>query len=343
MQVNFSGLDLVYAGGGVHLPALGLWLDPTTRQSGPERVIVSHGHADHLGNHREVILTEPTAWFMHTRLHGKRMEVVMPFGEPREFTHGSVAYRVTLLPAGHVLGSAMILIEVKGLGLTVLYTGDFRLIPSPAAETCQPAPADLLIMETTFGRPAYRFPAMVDLRPRILEFMEQAFAAGAAPVLLGYSLGKCQELMLWLGELGNAWLLHEQAWKMTKIYEHFGYVFPAHAKFQAAPLPGHILLWPPQGRRNQTFPSRTAVFTGWATDPSCRFRYRTDAAFPLSDHADFPQLLEMVRRVKPRKVLTVHGFAADFAQTLRDHGCDAQSLSEPEQLGLPFVREDNIP
>jgi DNA ligase-1 len=81
---------------------------------------------------------------------------------------------------------------------------------------------------------------------------------------------------------------------------------------------------------------RTAVLTGWAVDPNCRFRYQTDAAFPLSDHADFTDLVEFVKRVGPKKVFTLHGFAADFAQTLRELGFDARALSEEEQLSLPL-------
>src|SRR5205807_7453192 len=70
--------------------------------------------------------------------------------------------------------------------------------------------------------------------------------------------------------------------------------------------------------------------------PNCRFRYQCDAAFALSDHADFPDLIELVKKVNPKRVLTLHGFAADFAQTLRDLGYDASPLSEEEQFTLAF-------
>src|SRR2546428_1384408 len=83
-------------------------------------------------------------------------------------------------------------------------------------------------------------------------------------------------------------------------------------------------------------PIRTAVLTGWAVDPNCRFRCQTDAAFPLSDHADFNELLELVKRVSPKQVFTLHGFAAEFAETLRHLGFDAQALSEEDQLALPL-------
>ena len=79
---------------------------------------------------------------------------------------------------------------------------------------------------------------------------------------------------------------------------------------------------------------RTAVLTGWAVDPNCRFRYQTDAAFPLSDHADFTDLVEFVKRVAPKRIFTLHGFAADFAATLRARGVEAWALGADNQLEM---------
>src|SRR5262249_27834151 len=83
-------------------------------------------------------------------------------------------------------------------------------------------------------------------------------------------------------------------------------------------------------------PTRVAVVTGWAVDANCRYRYQAHAAFPLSDHADFSQLIEFVTRVWPKRIYTLHRFAADFAQPLRGLGYAAQALSEDEQLQLPL-------
>src|SRR5262249_41572678 len=88
-------------------------------------------------------------------------------------------------------------------------------------------------------------------------------------------------------------------------------------------------------------PRRVAVLTGWAVEANCRFRYGADAAFALSDHADFTDLVEFVKQVAPKKVLTLHGFAADFAQTLRELGFDASALSEEEQMPLPLALESS--
>jgi DNA ligase 1 len=162
-------------------------------------------------------------------------------------------------------------------------------------------------------------------------------------VLLGYSLGKSQELLRSLAHAGLPIMLHGAVHKLTKIYEQFGQTFPPYELFEAGAARGKVLICPPHVTNSAMLRKlgkiRTAILTGWAVDPNCRYRYQCDAAFPVSDHADFPDLLEIVKRVQPKKVYTLHGFAADFAQTLRDLGHDAQALSEHEQFALDLAVE----
>lgn len=332
----------------VALPPLGLWLDAHIRRVGPERVFVSHAHSDHTAAHREVLLTEPTARFMRVRLRGTRRENVLRFGETREFSGPETSFHITLLPAGHILGSAMALIEVDGERL--FYTGDFKLRPGLCAEPCDPTPAygcDLLIMETTFGRPAYCFPPVADVMTDIIQFCHEALRADAIPVLLGYSLGKAQELLVGLADSGLSLMVHDSVRKMTKVYEQCGVSFPRYTEFDNAGARGRVLIAPPPFQRSELFralgPTRTALVSGWALDPRSRYRYGVDAAFPLSDHADFPDLIEFVRRVAPKRVFTLHGFAADFAATLRERGCEAWALGMAEQLTLPLQLTRNSP
>ena len=336
-----SALTLEYHQGGLHLPGLGLWLDPQRAKAG--HVFVSHAHCDHTAPHREVILTEPTAWLMRHRLGGRRSERILRFGEPCELTGGHVPFRLTLLPAGHILGSAMAFIEAGARSL--LYTGDFKLRPNLCAEPCEPRHADYLVMETTFGRPQYQFPPESGVWRDLLAFCRSALNDGAMPVLFAYSLGKSQELLAGLRDSGLGVALHKEAAKLTRIYEHFGRKFPSYEMFNGANAHGKVLIAPPQASRSILFQHlgkiRTAVVTGWAVDASCRFRSGTEAAFALSDHADFPALIEFVKRVSPKKVFTLHGFAAEFARTLRELGFDARALSEPEQLDLPLRVQSN--
>lgn len=193
-----SAFSIRFDHGGVFLPRLGLWLDPHEPKTGPERVFVSHAHADHIGLHREVILSKPTSKLMHARLAGDWTERILAFGETAEFQGLEAAFKITLVPAGHIFGSAMSLIESEGS--TLLYTGDFKLRPGLSAETCEPRKADILIMETTYGRPVYQFPPTADVLQGVIRFCREALDNEETPVLLGYSLGKSQELLCGLGE-----------------------------------------------------------------------------------------------------------------------------------------------
>jgi DNA ligase-1 len=262
-----------------------------------------------------------------------------------EFGQNKIFYKfkITLTPAGHIFGSAMSLIEAGGESL--LYTGDFKLRKGLSAEPCQPVAADTLIMETTYGQPKYRFPPTDEVIQGIIRFCREALDNEETPVLLGYSLGKSQEILCGLGEAGLPLMLHGTVHRLTRIYENFGQCFPPYEKYEAGAARGKVLLCPPNVSNSAMLRNlgkvRVAVLTGWAVDPNCRFRYQAHAAFPLSDHADFPDLIEFVKQVRPKKVFTLHGFASDFAQTLRDLGYDAQALSEEDQLALPLAFAGN--
>lgn len=260
----------------------------------------------------------------------------MKFGERMEFRYATETFQLTALPAGHILGSAMAFLEWRGE--TLLYTGDFKLRPSLAAENPVVRQADLLIMETTFGLPRYQFPPEADVRADILKFCRETLADGATPVLYGYSLGKSQEILSSLAGAGLPVMLQRDVRKMTKLYEKLGMTFPAHDAFVPETARGKVVIAPPNSLKTlqkvALAPMRSAAITGWAMDSSCRYRSGTDAAFPLSDHADHAGLLELVKRVQPRKVFTIHGFTRDFAQTLRAQGIDAIAPGYHEQLGL---------
>lgn len=344
--------DFRFEHGAMHFPAEGLWLD-AHRAIGPEEtVFVSHAHSDHTAAHARVILSPPTQRLMRSRVGGKRQEHVLKFhhrtagadlGLRTPETH------VTLLPAGHILGSAMILLERNGASL--LYTGDFKLRPGLSAEFCEPRPADVLVMETTFGRPHYVFPAVTDLMAGVVRFCREALDNDETPVLLAYSLGKSQEVLAGLAGAGLPIALCEPVARMTSVYASLGWSFPPYETLDFRTAAGKVILAPPgmalEPLRRKLGPTRVAALTGWAVDSGCRYQHGSDAAFPLSDHADFPDLVEFVRRVAPRQVYTLHGFAADFAAHLRTLGFQAQALSQSEQLelvlGNPAVVAGNSP
>jgi len=329
----------VIFGGGVHLPQIGWQLD--TRRAAP-RAFVSHAHGDHIARHKAILCTAATARLVRARLPGRREETILPFGRPHALAPGLTA---TLQPAGHILGSSQILLEHTEHG-ALLYTGDFKLRSGLAAEPCwtppRPGMVDTLIMETTFGRPRYVFPPEAEIFADIIAFCHDALSAGATPVLLCYSLGKTQEVLRGLAPTGLPIMLHREAARLTRIYEQCGVTFPPWRDFDARECGGHVVIGPPQGRDGaflQKIPgARAAVITGWALDASARFRFQCAAAFPLSDHADYPDLLRFVGLVGPRRVLTLHGFAAEFARDLRARGTEAWALDDENQLEMSLAR-----
>lgn len=314
---------------GVYLPHENLWLDPWDRKP---FAFVSHAHSDHIAPHDEIIVSERTARLMQARLPGKRNEHVVAFGERRTIR----GLDLMLLPAGHIFGSAQLFLETNNG--TLLYTGDFKLRPGRSAEPTEWRHAETLIMETTYGLPRYRLPPTDEVIGQIVAFCRDALEAGAVPVLLGYSLGKAQEILWSLTGAGLKPMLHGSVHQMTRIYEQFGQSFCEYERYKADEVAGKVLICPPSANRSRMLErirdKRVAMISGWAVDPNAVYRYQVHAAFPLSDHADYTDLLRYVELVQPKRVLTLHGFAAEFARDLRERGVDAWALSEQNQLEL---------
>lgn len=314
---------------GVYLPNEEIWLDPWEAKP---FAFVSHAHSDHIAPHDEIIVSERTARLMQARLPGERNEHVVEFGQ-RTTIRG---LNVTLIPAGHIFGSAQFLLETADGSL--LYTGDFKLRPGRSAEPAEWRHADTLIMETTFGLPRYRFPPTDEVIAQIVAFCRDALESGSVPVLLGYSLGKAQEILCALTGAGLKPMLHGSVHRMTRIYEQFGQSFCEYERYNASEVAGKVLICPPSANRSRMLEKirdkRVAMISGWAVDPSAVYRYQVDAAFPLSDHADYTDLVRYVELVQPARVFTLHGFAAEFARDLRDRGVEAWALSEENQMEL---------
>ena len=320
---------------GVYLPRQDLWLDPWDAK---RFAFVSHAHGDHIAPHDEIIVSERTARLMQSRLPGSRTEHILPFGEK-----GSVdGLDLMLLPAGHIFGSAQCFLFAGDE--TLLYTGDFKLRPGKSAERAQWRHADTLIMETTFGLPRYRFPPTEQVIDQIVAFCRETIEAAQVPVLLGYSLGKAQEILCSLDGAGLTPMLHGSVYRMTRIYEQFGQSFCKYVRYNANDVAGKVLICPPSTNRSQMLEKiphrRVAIISGWAVDPNAIYRYGVDAAFPLSDHADYDDLIRYVGLVRPQRVFTLHGFAAEFASDLRMRGVEAWALSEENQMELDLGGRD---
>jgi ATP-dependent DNA ligase I len=314
---------------GVFLPQQNLWLDPWEAK---DFAFVSHAHSDHIAPHRQIIVSERTARLMQARLPGKRIEILLPFGQETNVR----GMQVTLFPAGHIFGSAQFFLRTEDD--SVLYTGDFKLRRGQSAEPAEWTTADTLIMETTYGLPRYRLPPTEEVIAQIVAFCRDAIDNNEVPVLLGYSLGKAQEILCALAGAELTPMLHGAVYQMTRIYEQNGQKFCEYLRYRANDVAGKVLICPPSANRSRMLEKiprkRVAMISGWAVEPNAIYRYQVDAAFPLSDHADYDDLLRYVNLVKPKRVFTLHGFAGHFARDLRARGIEAWALTEENQMEL---------
>ncbi|HEY3195667.1 MAG TPA: MBL fold metallo-hydrolase RNA specificity domain-containing protein [Candidatus Dormibacteraeota bacterium] len=309
---------------GVSLPDHRLWLDPLVVRS---FAFISHAHTDHARRHKEALLTPQTLALIPEarRPRGWRM---LGYNEPMRRGQATVS----LLPAGHMLGSAQLLIEHGGTSL--LYTGDVKLRQTGGRLTPVPK-ANVLVMESTYGRPHFRFGDPDSTVESIARWCRRALDSRVTPVLLCHALGKTEEVMLALAPYGFSFALEKRCVPCANAYRSAGRSLPDWIEFDGD-AGDRVVIAPPAGkdevRRLGRY--RTALISGWAKDAEFARLFGADAAFDLSDHCDFDELLELVERSGGDQVYTVHGYTEDFARHLRKRGIRASALEASEQLAL---------
>ena len=308
---------------GLYLPDLDLWLDAAIPC---DRCVISHAHSDHTEQHRSIIATAETARiFRHRR--GEAEVDVLAYGERKDYGR----FALTMYPAGHCLGSAQVLVEADGERL--VYTGDYKLRPNVAAETAQIIPCDTLIMESTFGDPHYKFPPDVATYDRLYAACDRALSDDRTPVVLGYALGKSQEALELLLRRKFPVSLHGSIWHVTEIYRELGVKFSGeYEKYERGKTAGKVLITPPGSRKQPMVLNierrYIIMLTGWALHKSAPYMYKdVDLVLPLSDHADFDELVRTAKESGALRIITMHG-AAKFAQHLRDLGFNAEHLAQ---------------
>jgi Cft2 family RNA processing exonuclease len=317
----------------LYVEAIDLWIDSMRAR---HRCYVSHAHADHAREHGVVLATPKTARICRARFENEVTFEEHEFNEPWlvNLPDGG-EHRLTLFPAGHILGSSQLLIE--GEGGSFVYTGDFKLAASHTAEPPEVKRCDVVLMECTYGEPHYAFPARDEVAGEMIAFARDALQNGSVPVFFAYSLGKAQEAIAILGKSGIPITAHGAVAAMCRVYEASGVSLPRYERYTNDFEGYGALVWPPWARGAPKIVRgkrvRTAMLTGWSLDRSAVFRYGAERCFPLSDHADYPALLRYIELAQPSKVLLNHG-RRDFAHRLRRLGIDAEYMEEHAQLAL---------
>ncbi len=305
---------------GLKLTAADLAIDFRRRQP---RAFISHAHSDHMARHEFALCTPQTAALYQLRL-GPRRTLEMPYRQTIEWA----GLRLTTYPAGHCLGSAMLLAEDQGR--TLLYTGDFKLRPSLTAAAAELPHADTLVIESTYGHPDYRLPPQAESLAEFLALVRRTLADERVPVVQGYVLGKSQEVTRVLTDAGIPVLQHRSIYEVSRMYESLGCPLGRFERYGGRVEPGWAVIVPP-GTPLADLPRQVRfALTGWAMDAGAKYRLRVDHAIPLSDHADYDELIEAIDRVGPQAVYCTHG-PESFVDRLLDLGYNAHVLGKPRQ------------
>ncbi len=285
---------------------------------------VSHAHIDHMHipSKKERIIASPETMEL-AKARGYDL------GHPTEEAEG-----VELLDSGHILGSRAIRIQDE-----VYYTGDASGRPRAFLGKCRTRQARILVMETTYGSPEYVFPSTAKLVKEVNGLISSAYDRGVPVILMGYPLGKAQLLSYFF----SSWdpiIYHENVSVMNEIHVAHGVPLKPGRRFDpqkdkdGLPHGPWVMVSPMASGRSRTmahlkkeYGAILVAFSGWAMGAGYKYTMGADYSFPLSDHCDYQELINLVQSVSPEMVYTVHGFAAEFARDLRKMGFSARPLT----------------
>lgn len=312
---------------GLYCPAGDFHIDPW--QPVP-RAVITHAHGDHArGGSGLYHCQSDGAALLECRLGTDAPLAPHDYGEAFVLGHA----RVSLHPAGHILGSAQVRIECDGEVWVV--SGDYKRDPDPTCAPFEPLRCDAFITEATFGFPVYRWPDTAQAAAEVLEWWDECRASNRAAVLHCYALGKAQRLLAELARLTDRRvLLHGAMTRLVEIYREAGIaMLPTQTvseQGKAADFAGELILAPPSAAGSpwmRRFGNASTGFaSGWMQLRGNRRRRGYDRGFVVSDHADWPGLLRTVEETGAARVLATHGNTEALVQTLRERGVAAETL-----------------
>ena len=319
---------------GIYVKPADAWIDPSEPKA---RALVTHGHADHArGGHEKVWATPETLAIMECR-YGPQADQPVAYGEVIQLGEVEIGF----VPAGHVLGSAQIVLEHAGERVVV--SGDYKRRPDPTCAPFEPVPCDIFITEATFGLPVFRHPQTASEIDRLLlrlhENPERCVLVGA------YALGKAQRVITELRCRGHhdAIYIHGALQRLCDLYvEHgvpLGDLRPATGASKEE-LKGKIVLSPP-GALNDRWSRRlpdpiTAMASGWMRVRQRARQRNVELPLILSDHADWDELTQTIQEVAPKEVWITHG-----REEALMHWCMTRQIKARELNLVGYEDEDD--
>jgi len=310
---------------GLYCEAGDFFVDPW---AAVDRAIVTHAHGDHVAwGCGAYLASAPGVPVLRERLDPAARIRGAAYGVPVDV--GGV--RVSLHPAGHILGSAQVRVEHQGEVWVV--SGDYKTEPDPTCTPWEPVRCDTFVTECTFGLPVYRWPAQSTVVDDIHAWWRANQVAGKASLLFGYALGKAQRLIAALDPEVGPILTHGAVERMTRVYRETGVRLPptTHAALSDRSMwPRAIVVAPPSADGSawaRRFGAQSTAFaSGWMAIRGTRRRRAIDRGFTMSDHVDWPGLLAAIDATGARRVWATHGYTATLVRWLQEHGIEARAI-----------------
>ncbi|KPN21056.1 DNA ligase-associated DEXH box helicase [Xanthomonas sp. Mitacek01] len=311
---------------GLYCPAGDFHIDPWRPVP---RAVITHGHGDHarlgMGAYHT---TREGLPILEWRL-GEQIYMAHDYGAP--FTMGRAT--VSLHPAGHVLGSAQVRVEVDGE--VWVASGDYKRQHDPTCAPFEVVPCDTFITEATFGLPVYRWPDTSEVARDIVTWRDRCGERGEAAILYCYALGKAQRVLAELAaHTGEAVLLHGAVATGVEVYRRAGIemvdTVPVTETEKTTDYAGKLVLAPPSAAGSSWIRrfrrAQQGFASGWMQIRGNRRRRNYDRGFVVSDHADWPDLMRTVRETGASRIIATHGNTDAIIRALNEDGIAAEAF-----------------
>ncbi len=312
---------------GLYCPAGDFHIDPWQPV---DRAVITHAHGDHLRwGSKAYLVAQSGEALARARLPEEASVRSAPYGE----VHLLNGVKISLHPAGHVLGSAQVRIEHQGEVWVV--SGDYKIDPDPTCTPFEPVKCDGFVTESTFGLPIYRWAPQTEVFHAINQWWRDNQVRGRATILLGYALGKAQRLLAGLDPEIGPICTHGAMDRMTGLYRQAGVTLPATQPVSSFPNKhdwSRSLILAPPGAEMTPWARRfgdaaTGFASGWMQVRGNRRRQALDRGFALSDHADWPGLHTAIEATGAKAVWVTHGFTGPMVRYLGARGLEVRALA----------------
>ena len=293
-----------------------------------DRAVVTHAHGDHVAWGCRAYLTSADGLgILRLRLDPSARIQSLPYREPLDVN----GVRVSLHPAGHILGSAQVRVEHAGEVWVV--SGDYKTDPDPTCAPFETVRCHTFVTECTFGLPVYRWRDGRAVFDEIERWWRGNQEAGKASLLFGYALGKAQRLIAGLDPAIGPILTHGAVERMTAAYRDAGIVMPptTHVAVSDRASWKRAMVIAPPSVDGSTWARRfgaqsTAFASGWMAIRGTRRRRAVDRGFAISDHVDWPSLLAAIEATGASRIWATHGYTGVLVRWLRDRGVEAEAV-----------------